>query len=502
VQFGFVLPVLAIIFVLYSYFGYLIPGSLGSAPLSLDAAISKLSVNMEGIFGVILSVSANKVFLFMVFAAWMTSTGATGFFNELGKIIGRYFRAGAAITSVITSGLVGSVTGQAAANVSITGSFTIPTMKRLGYKPEQAGGIESAASSGGPIIPPIMGIAAFIMAGITGISYVKIIAAAIVPAFLYVFSCSLYATFQALKLGISGESEKVNYTELLLRAPLFFGPLLTVIVLFIRGYSELYVSFWACIIVLALSYARKETRLSLDNLLEAFARGARLGSQVAIMCAVVGIIVQVMTMSGLGLLLPHFISDICGDNILLLLILTGMICIVLGMGLPAATSYVLVAVVLAPIMMGFGIPLLIAHFFAFYFCNFSYITPPVALAPIFASKLAGASYMKTALEASKVGIGGFLIPFMFVWNPSLLLDFSEPFVQIVIGTLSCILALISVQAGFVGYFIRALDFIPRSVIWVCFTIFTLNVYFKNVFLIAIGSILFFGLMYLQIIKRR
>jgi TRAP transporter 4TM/12TM fusion protein len=461
-----------------------------------------MSINMEGIYGMILSVSANKVFLFMVFAAWMSATGATRFFEEIGKFIGRFFKSGASITAIITSGLVGSVTGQAAANVSITGSFTIPTMKAAGYSPEQAGGIEAAASSGGPIIPPVMGIAAFIMAGITGISYLHIIVIAILPAFLYIFSCSYYAIFQGAKMDVAYRSEKVNYRELLLRAPLFLIPLLTVIILFIQGRSAIYVSSWACIIVLVLSYLRKETRLSLSNLLKAFVAGAKLGSQVAIMCATVGIIVQVITMTGLGLVLPHIISDFCGDNFLLLLVLTGVISIILGMGLPAATSYVLVAVVLAPIMIGYKVPVLTAHFFTFYFCNFSYITPPVALAAIFASKLAGANYTKTAIEASKVGIAGFILPFMLVWNPALMLDFSDSVAHIIIKTMACILCIIALQAGMVGHYITGLSLFRRAIILVSAALFLLAVYFNSSGLLFAGIALMIISTFWQYLKKR
>jgi TRAP transporter 4TM/12TM fusion protein len=478
-QFGPILLIFASIFVLYAYFGYLIPGSFQTAPITLDPLISKMSINMEGIYGMLLSVSASKVFLFMVFAAWMSGTGATGFFEEIGKFIGRFFRSGASITAIITSGLVGSVTGQAAANVSITGSFTIPTMKTVGYSPEQAGGIEAAASSGGPIIPPVMGIAAFIMASITGVSYLTIIVVALLPAFLYIFSCAWYAVFQGSKMGVAYRSEKVDYRELMLRAPLFLIPLLTIIILFIQGRSANYVSAWACVLVLGMSYLRKETRLSLRDLLAAVIAGAKLGSQVAIMCATVGIIVQVITMTGLGLVLPHIISDFCGNNFFLLLVFTGIVSIVLGMGLPAATSYVLVAVVLAPMMIAIKVPMLTAHFFTFYFCNFSYITPPVALAAIFASKIANANYTKTAIEASKVGIAGFILPFMFVWNPALLLEFSEPAGTIVMKTAACILCLIGLQAGMVGFYITILGWFRRMLVLLSAALFLMSIYYGN-----------------------
>jgi len=448
---GPVLPTLAILFILYAYVGHYIPGRLGTSPLSFDALVSKLCINMEGVYGILLSVSAVKVYLFMIFAVWMSLMGATDFFSEVGKVVGRYFRAGAAVTAVVTSGMVGSVTGQAAANVSITGSFTIPAMKRSGYTPEQAGAIEAAASSGGPIIPPIMGIAAFIMSAMTGIRYVKIIGVAVIPAALYVLTCFLYVILQGAKMQIAGPSEKINSRELALRAPLFLVPLATIIFLFIKGRTELFVSFWACVTVMILGLIRKETRPSLRGFLIGCVQAAKLGSQVAIVCATLGIVLKVISMSGLGLLLPHIVGDLCGENLDLLLVLTAIVAIALGTGLPAATSYILVAVVIAPIMMRLGVNVLASHFYAFYFCNFSYITPPVALAAVFASRLAEANYIKTAFEATKVGMAGFILPFAFVWNPALLLDFKEDPVLIAIKLAATVLALFSLQVGVVGY---------------------------------------------------
>jgi TRAP-type uncharacterized transport system fused permease subunit len=324
------------------------------------------------------------------------------------------------------------------------------------------------------------------MASITGVSYLTIIVVALLPAFLYIFSCAWYAVFQGSKMGVAYRSEKVNYRELVLRAPLFLIPLLTVIILFIQGRSAHFVSAWACVLVLGISYLRKETRLSLPNLLKAFVAGAKLGSQVAIMCATVGIIVKVITMSGLGLVLPHIISDFCGNNFLLLLLFTGVVSILLGMGLPAATSYVLVAVVLAPIMIENKVPMLTAHFFTFYFCNFSYITPPVALAAIFASKIAEANYTKTAIEASKVGIAGFILPFMFIWNPGLLLEFSEPVGTIIMKMAACDLCLIGLQAGMVGFYILKLNWFRRLLVLLSAALFLMSIYHGNTWIFLAG----------------
>jgi len=501
-EFGAPLLVVGCLFLLYAYFGYLLPEPLKAAPISFKGLIENLCLNMEGIYGIILSVSANFIFLFLIFAALMISTGAVGFFHEVGKFIGSRVRGGAAVTAVITSGLIGSVTGQAGANVAITGSFTIPSMKKAGYRADQAAGIEAAASSGGPIIPPVMGVAAFIMAGIVGINYAQVIAVAFLPAFLYVTCCLCYVVFQARRRRVGSSKEKVDTGELVGRLPLFLTPLLLIIFLFIRGFSPLYVSFWACVTMIMLSLIKKTTRPSLGTLLEGFVKGARLGSQIAVSCAFLGMVVKVITMTGLGIVLPRVISNLCSGNLLLLLIFTGFVSIILGTGLPAATSYIMVAIVTAPALLELGVPILKAHLFAFYFCNFSYITPPVALACVFASKLANASYIRTGFEAVKVGVGGFIIPFMIIWCPALLLDFSESVPQAVMKLVACFVSLFGLQIAIVGHYILDLKIIERVLFLFCTFLFMVSIYSGNSLFFGVGIIMIVGLTFWQYIKKQ
>jgi TRAP transporter 4TM/12TM fusion protein len=349
-KFGLVLPAFAIVCIVYMFVGPYLPGMLRTSPVNWDIVIEKLSIGFSGagIFGPILRVSAIYMFLFMLFAALVETCGATEFFNQMGKLIARKFRAGPALASVLTSGLLGSVTGQAGANVIISGSYTIPAMKKVGYAPHQAGAIEAAASTGGPIIPPVMGVAAFLITAITGISYPKIITAAAVPAAFYVFSCALYVQFQAARMNVANVDEEVNYRELALRSPLFLGSLLIIILLFAIGKTALYVSFWACAVITLISFLRKATRPSFEDLMKGFVRGASLGSSIAVTCATLGIIVATITGTGLGIKLPVAIGVLCGQNLLLLLIMTGVVSLILGVGLPASAAYLVVAIVLAP----------------------------------------------------------------------------------------------------------------------------------------------------------
>lgn len=501
-EFGVPLPVVGTLFILYGYFGYLLPESFRTAPISFEKLVANLCLNIDGIYGIILNVSANYVFLFMVFATLMVETGAVGFFHEIGKFIGSRIRGGAAVTAVITSGLVGSVTGQAAANVAITGSFTIPAMKKAGYKPEQAGAIEAAASSGGPIIPPVMGIAAFIMCGIIGISYAKIIYAAILPALLYVCSCLFYAILQARKMNIPPLADKADAKKLYYKLPLFLIPLVVIIVLFIRGFSPLYVSFWASAVMIMLSLLRRATRPSLGGLVRGLVNGAKLGSQIAVSCAFLGMMVKIITMTGLGVVLPRAISDLCGGNLALLLVLTGVVSIILGTGLPPATSYIMVAVAIAPALLTLGVPVLKAHFFSFYFCNFSYITPPVALACVFASKLAEARYIRTGLEAAKVGIGGFIIPFMIIWCPVLLLDFHEAIDITLMKLVACFISLLGLQIGIVGYYMLALNVLERVLFGFSSCMFLFSIYNGDLLWFILGAIVFIGLTLWQIRRQK
>jgi len=502
-RFGPVLPALALLCIAYTFLGPYIPGTFHTLPMAWDVIIGNLSIGFSGtgIFGPILRVSAVFMFLFMVFAALVEVCGATEFFNQLGKFIARRFKAGPALAAVLTSGLMGSVTGQAGANVTITGSYTIPAMKAVGYRPHQAGAIEAAASTGGPIIPPVMGVAAFLITAMTGVSYAKIIAVAVVPALFYVFSCALYVQFQAAKMNIVPKAEEVNYRELILRSPLFLGSLLVIIGLFVLGRTALNVSFWACVTILFLSLFRKNTRPSVKKLITGCIRGASLGSSIAATCATLGIIVATITGTGLGIKLPVAVGNFCGENLLLLLIMTAAVAIILGIGLPASAAYLLVAIVLAPLLIKMGVALLPAHLFAFYFANFSFLTPPVAIAALFGAQLAGASYMRTGLEAAKVGIAGFVLPFMIIWSPAFLGDYSDPVVSL-FGLLACVLVFIALQAAFVGYLLCDLNPEERVAFFVTAGLLMSYIYTAKMSFLAAGvGLLLLGLAN-QVMKKR
>lgn len=456
---GAVLPVLAVIFILYAFFGHLLPEPFQAMDLDWQLIVSRLSLSfgISGIYGYLLTISATLIFMFMVFAMLVSATGAVDFFSMIGDWVSYRFKAGPAMAAVFTSALVGSVSGLPGPNVMITGSFTIPAMKKAGYPPAHAGGIETAASTCGPIVPPVMGIVAFVMVGFTGIPYKDIVAVAILPALLYVFSAALYVTFQAGKLNIRRAPKGVIDTrELLIRSPIFFGPLIILTILLLMEYTPMLAAFWATIILLGISLIRKETRPSLSTMIEGLCRGAEIGSKVAAMCAILGLVVITITMTGLGVKLPSIIVDFCGDNLLMLLFFTAFICIVLGCGIPTSAAYILVAITCAPMLVKMGIALLQAHYFVLYAAVFANITPPIAIPAIFAAQIADGNYMKTAVQAALAGLAGFLLPFMIVFVPALTFNFSRP-VFAAASLLSCVIIFVGLQPAIVGFFLTRLD---------------------------------------------
>lgn len=460
-DFGWVLPVLTLLVVLYPYVGKDFPEPFTCQTMDLDQTISNLSIGLQnGIFGVVLPTSANYIFLFVLFGALLQALGGTKFFMLLAKMVAGRMQGGPGIMSVVSSSLVGSITGSAAANVAITGSFTIPLMKKAGYRPEHAAAIEASASNGGQIMPPIMGIVAFGMAGITGIPYVTIIAMAIIPALLYFWAAGLYVYFRAGQLNIKAmEPEKINKKELLFALPSFVTPFIVILTLLIKGYSVMFVAFWAIISTVVVSYLGKD-RPSIGQIILGLARGARAGAGIGASAACVGLIMATVTMSGLGVKLSSGIQAWSGGYLFLGLIIIAVICVVMGCGGPSLTAYFIVSMFATPALMKMGVTFEQSHFFTMFFAVFAFLTPPVAIVALIAAKLAEAPYIKSAFEATKAAVGGFVIPFMFIYCPFLLLQPTAPLAAVQ-GLLASIICLFSLEISFVGYFMTHCSFWER-----------------------------------------
>ncbi len=433
IAWGITLPIVAGLFVAYFIWGHLLSGQLYHREFNIEYVVSYLSIGLSGIFGTFLGISANQIFLFVVFGALLGVIRVNEFFMEAGKIAGKTFRGGPGQTAVVSSGFIGMISGAAVANVAITGAFTIPYMKQVGYKPHHAGAIEATASTGGQLMPPVMGAAAFLMASFLGVSYDTVMLAGILPAILFFWGVMLGVQFLAVRTNIVAPREPVNYKLLMRRLPLFGIPLGVLVTMLLMQYSPAVAAFWAIIVAISLAYLRRETRPEFKHLIRCIVGGAIIGAQIGISLAVVGLIAQTLITTGLGNKIAGLVEIIAQGNLVIGLLITMVVSIILGCGVPTSAAYTLVAIVVIPIIIRMGIEPIAAHFFAFYFAVISSLTPPVALAALAGAGLARAPYFKTSLSAAKLAISGFIIPYLIVFNP--LLTFNPQSWAFTLGTI-------------------------------------------------------------------
>lgn len=423
---GIFIPLLSAIAIVYAMFGPYFPGMFGHAGFSIERLLYRMYMTTEGIFGMTLSIASTYIVLFILFGAFLTVSGASQFFNELALAIAGRRRGGPAQVAVISSALTGSLSGSAVANVATTGSFTIPLMKKIGLTPRFAAAVEATASTGGMIMPPIMGAAAFIMAGFLGISYTTIILAAIIPSILYYASLIIAIDIEAKKQGLKGLGKESipQVKKVILERGILVLPIIIVIGALLMGRTPLYAGFAGIISVIIASWLTKDksTRVTPKKAFEALVDGARGTIQVGIACASIGIIIAVVTMTGLGSTFAYNIIDLAGGVMILILLLVMVTCIILSLGLPSTALYIVVAVTAAPALINAGITPLAAHFFVFWFGALSNVTPPVALAAYTAAGIAGADPMKTSWTALKLALPGFIVPFMIAYNPILIMQ--------------------------------------------------------------------------------
>ncbi|WP_044895370.1 TRAP transporter permease [Bacillus alveayuensis] len=426
---GLFIPILCGLSIIYALFGPYFPWIFGHAGFSLERLLYRLYMTTEGIFGITLSTASTFIVMFILFGSFLSVSGATKLFNDLALAIAGRKRGGPAQVAVVSSALTGSLSGSAVANVATTGAFTIPLMKSIGLRPTFAGAVEAAASTGGMIMPPIMGAAAFIMAGFLGVSYTTIVLAAIIPSFLYYIALIFAIDLEAKKQGLKGISKEniPDVIQILKERGLLLIPIIVVIVTLLIGKTALFAGFVGIGSIILSSWLTKDksTRITFSKIIEAFIDAGKGTIQVGIACASIGIIICVVTMTGIGSTLAFNIVELTDGILWLILIVVMLTCIVLSMGLPSTALYIVVAVTAAPALIEAGVQPLAAHFFVFWFGALSNITPPVALASYTAAGLAGANAMKTSWEAIKISLPGFIIPFMIVYNPIILLQPSE-----------------------------------------------------------------------------
>lgn len=464
--FGAPLAIVALVFLAYLFLGQYLPITFGHGGYTLERMIIQLSIGLSsGVYGSFLQASLSYIFLLIVFGSVLQITGASGFFMELAKMVGQRIRGGVAQTAVISSAMVGTISGSPMANVAITGAYTIPTMKSVGFEPKVAGGVEAAASTGGQIMPPVMGAAAFIMASLLGVPYAKIMLIGFIPAFLYFTGVFAYIFFHAGKWKVGKWHVYINKKEMLLRSPLFIIPLGLLMYFLMAGYTVMFGAFWAIVSAFVLAMFRKETRPSLRDTIDGLADGAQSGCGIAVTCSVLGMMTVTMTMTGLGLKIPDILQLASGGLLVPALVLAFIAAIILGCGLHTVAVYTIVALTVAPALVKMGVPLISAHYFILYGGVFSNVTPPVAMAALVGAGIAGSKYIPTAWEAFKIALPGFILPFTFIWCPPILGNFTNPLMD-TLAILSVAAALFAVSSGLTGYFIYKINWLVRCMVFV------------------------------------
>jgi len=471
---GLPITIIASVFIIYTFFGRYFPGFLAHRGQDLESVVQLMFYTTDGILGTPLMVSSTFIFVFLLFGAFLVKTGVGQYFNDLAVAFAGHLIGGPAKVAIFSSALQGTISGSSVANVVTSGSYTIPMMKKLGYKKEFAGGVEAAASTGGQIMPPIMGAAAFLMVEfIGGIKYWDIAKAAAIPALLYFTGIWIMTHFEAKRVGLRGltKEEMPNRKEILKKIYLLL-PIVGIIVFLLIGVPTMRAALYGILLTIFVSAFNKETRLNFTDMIEALVEGARTALAVAAATAAAGIIVGVVVKTGLGLSLANGLVSASGGNILLTLFFTMLAAIVLGMGSPTTANYVITSTIAAPAIItllmldmpdGAAVPIAIAlsaHLFVFYFGIIADITPPVALAAFAASGVSGGDPIKTGVVSAKLAIAAFIIPYMFVLSPELLMiDTTIP--ELIWVLITAISGMIAIGAGMIGYWYRGMKWYER-----------------------------------------
>jgi TRAP transporter 4TM/12TM fusion protein len=439
-------------FLAYAFAGPYMPGILAHRGLTLPQLVGHLYFTTEGIFGIPLGVSSTFIFLFILFGAYLESTGLGKFFIDLANSVAGWASGGPAKVAVLSSGLMGTVSGSSVANVVGTGSLTIPMMKKLGYHKDFAGAVEAAASTGGQLMPPVMGAAAFLMAEFVGVPYIEIVKAAVVPALLYFAGIWLGVHFEAKRNNLKGipRDQLPKMGRLLTERGHLALPLVVIVYLLVSGYTPMRAALVAIVLAILCSALRKSTRMKPIEIVRGLENGARNVLGVLVACAAAGIIIGVVTKTGVGLKLASGLLDLSGGLLLPTMFFTMITAIILGMGVPTTANYVITSTIAAPALVQMGVPILAAHMFVFYFGIIADITPPVALAAYAGAGISGGDPLKTGVNASKLAIAAFIIPYMFVLSPVLLMV-SGTVIDLLLATITALLGMVALSSALIGF---------------------------------------------------
>jgi TRAP transporter 4TM/12TM fusion protein len=457
---GLPLVLVGIAFLLYGRLGPWMPGALRHTGFGWGEILESMYFGLNGVFGIPIGVSATYIVVFIIFGAFFEKAGGGRAIMDFGRYVAGRFRGGPAKVAVITSSLFGTFSGSAVANVYGTGTFTIPMMKRLGYRPVFAGAVEAAASTGGQIMPPVMGAAAFIMAEFIGVPYAHIAAAAAIPAILYYLAIFMAVDLEAARIGLKGlpREELPCIKDLICQIHLML-PLGVLVWALVSGYSAMRAAVYAILATISVSLFRRQDRLTPRRMVEALSTAGRRTVMMGAATALSGIVIGIVTLTGVGLNFVGVVVGLSGGVPLVSLLLVMVATIILGMGVPTTVAYIIVAAVVIPALESLGFPALPSHMFAFYFAVIAMITPPVAAAALAAAQVAGAGFFRTGFLACKLGIMAFIVPFMFIYSPELLL-MGRP-LTILLAAITASAGVVALSVGIFGWFRIKLNVTPR-----------------------------------------
>lgn len=477
---GIILPILALIFLAYPFFSHMdfLPTMMLTRPYSIGDIFGQLYLSTEGLYSTAIGASVNFIFLFILFGAFLQKSGMGQFFNDLAMALAGANKGGPAKVAVVSSGFMGSINGAAVANVVSTGAFTIPLMKKVGYNRNFAGAVEASASVGGQILPPIMGASAFIMAETTGINYGVIALAALFPAILYYFAVIMQVHYRAGKRNLQGipRADLPRVKEVMAERGHLLIPIAGLVVMLFLNFPISRAAVYTLFLTVIVAMLRKTTRMSLRDVFDALANGAQQALSVMIACAVVGIIIGVVSLTSFGAIMTSAIASLGAGSLFLTLFFTMIASMILGMGLPSIPAYIITATMAAPALAEFGIPVLLTHMFVFYFGIFANVTPPVALAAFAGAGVSGGNPMTTGFQALKLSIAGFLIPFLFIYEPALLMVDTEglmtnareyplaSFLDVGVVVVTSLIALTALAAALEGFFKTDINILFRIIL--------------------------------------
>jgi len=463
---GWFLTGVTLFFLLYAAFGNYLPGAFVGRSYSVSRLASFLFWDANGIYGLPMYIAASYVMLFVIFGSFLLKSGGEKWFINLSFAAVGKLRGGPALTAVISSAIFGMMSGSPVANVVTTGSFTIPLMKKIGLKSQFAAAVEAVASTGGMFTPPIMGAAAFLMAEYVGVPYISIAASAALPAFLFYAALMVSVYLRALKtnLPVIDSKDITDLKKTILNYGHLIPPIFLLLGLMIAGWSLLWSAFWSIVAMVALAMLRKNTRMSIFQMIEALRDAAEKAVPIFVACASAGIIYGIISLTGLGFQVSSLLLSLAGGNNILILLLTMVSALLLGFAMPPTAAYIILAALVIPSLKEAGLPILVSHMFIFFFCSIGPITPPVALAAYSAAAIANSDPNKTGFTAVRLGLPAFIIPFLFVYSPSLLLIGS--LTQILFATLKALLALIILASSLEGYLFRRLHWYERIVLFI------------------------------------